>query len=118
GPVKSANGLIDANTVTFTPQWDQRLEVEAVASATGPGGGEPAASSGGPGGLPAWAALALAGGVLLAAAAAGRVAAIRRKRAAGAAGDPDPLSPAGGFGPLPAAHGSASPTRPAQDPRP
>jgi len=37
GPVKSSNGTIDGNTVTWTPKFGERLELRATASAVGSG---------------------------------------------------------------------------------
>ncbi|MDR1635551.1 MAG: hypothetical protein LBS27_11675 [Bifidobacteriaceae bacterium] len=106
GPVESATGVIDANTVTFSPKWGEPLEVNAVASAIPPA---PPVEDPDDSGSRAVLWLALAGAVIVVAGAILVAVRMSRRKKAAHDADQDGLGrPAGGFGPLPAAPGSGS----------
>jgi hypothetical protein len=103
GPVTSASGAVDGNTVTFAPKWGEPLEVHAVASAIP----AVAPAPGSPSGISPWLIVAVVLVLAVAVLLAWRSASRRRKTAARTAAS-DPGQPAEGFGPLPAAPGAGA----------
>jgi hypothetical protein len=101
GPVTSTNGVASGNTVTFEPALGAVTQIEAVAEAEPGGGGGLLA------GLPPWAVGAAAGTLAIVVAAVVIIAAARSRKRKSDAAPPGPAAPPGGYGPLPAAPGSA-----------
>ncbi|MDR2374059.1 MAG: hypothetical protein LBD77_08185 [Bifidobacteriaceae bacterium] len=108
GPIESASGAIDANSVTFSCRVGEVTEVSAVAAA------EPKATWG----VGMWLIVGGAAFLLVVAAVLIGVLAGRRRRRREAEAPAGPVYPADGFGPLPAAPGSAPELSPDPGPEP